>query len=198
MNGYNFTDQVRYSLQAARNEAGQLHHEYIGTEHLLLGLLRPESGIAFAVLTSLDLDTDALRHGVMALLKPGAAGANLGPDLPYTSRAKKVLEEAMAEARALKHQYVGTEHLLLGLLREGKGVAAQVLVAAGTNQERLRAETLRLLREGPSQHAQTSPQPDRPTAVTILSEYDDGRLGAKKCHSLQEAIAYLTQLMGAP
>jgi ATP-dependent Clp protease ATP-binding subunit ClpC len=145
MNGYNFTDRVRKVLQMAREEAARLHHEYVGTEHILLGLIREGEGVAAAVLTNLNVDLDDIQQKIEETVKKGKATSAPGPDLPYTSRAKKVLELAMTEARELNHSYVGTEHLLLGLLREEKGIAAQVLTDAGVTLEQSRAETLRLL-----------------------------------------------------
>jgi ATP-dependent Clp protease ATP-binding subunit ClpC len=145
MNGYNFTDRVRKVLQMAREEASRLHHEYVGTEHILLGLIREGEGVAAAVLQHLNVDLDEIQQKIEETVKKGKAAAAPGPDLPYTSRAKKVLELAMTEARELNHSYVGTEHLLLGLLREEKGIAAQVLTDAGVSLEQSRAETLRLL-----------------------------------------------------
>ncbi|MCA9722134.1 MAG: NDP-hexose 4-ketoreductase, partial [Gemmatimonadetes bacterium] len=145
MNGYNFTDRVRKVLQMAREEAARLHHEYVGTEHILLGLIREGEGVAAAVLTNLGVDLDDVQQKIEETVKKGKAAAATGPELPYTSRAKKVLELAMMEARELNHSYVGTEHLLLGLLREEKGIAAQVLTDAGITLEQARAETLRLL-----------------------------------------------------
>src|SRR5512146_1855561 len=145
MNGYNFTDRVRKVLQMAREEAARLHHEYVGTEHILLGLIREGEGVAAAVLTNLNVDLEDIQQKIEETVKKGKAAAAAGPDLPYTSRAKKVLELAMTEARELNHSYVGTEHLLLGLLREEKGIAAQVLTDAGVNLEAARAETLRIL-----------------------------------------------------
>jgi ATP-dependent Clp protease ATP-binding subunit ClpC len=145
MNGYNFTDRVRKVLQMAREEAARLHHEYVGTEHILLGLIREGEGVAAAVLQNLNVDLEEISQRIEETVKKGKAAAATGPDLPYTSRAKKVLELAMAEARELNHSYVGTEHLLLGLLREEKGIAAQVLTDAGVSLEASRAETLRLL-----------------------------------------------------
>ncbi|HEX5385359.1 MAG TPA: ATP-dependent Clp protease ATP-binding subunit [Gemmatimonadales bacterium] len=129
----------------AREEAARLHHEYVGTEHILLGLIREGEGVAAAVLTNLNVDLEEIQQKIEETVKKGKAAAAAGPDLPYTSRAKKVLELAMTEARELNHSYVGTEHLLLGLLREEKGIAAQVLTDAGVNLEQSRAETLRLL-----------------------------------------------------
>src|SRR5688500_14492280 len=145
MNGYNFTERVRKVLAMAREEAARLHHEYVGTEHILLGLIREGEGVAAAVLNNLSVDLDEIQQKIEETVKKGKAAQSTGPDLPYTSRAKKVLELAMSEARELNHSYVGTEHLLLGLLREEKGIAAQVLTDAGVNLDAARAETLRLL-----------------------------------------------------
>src|SRR5919106_6069804 len=145
MNGYNFTDRVRKVLQMAREEAARLHHEYVGTEHILLGLIREGEGVAAAVFTNFKVDLEEIQQKIEETVKKGKAQAGAGPHLPHTSRAKKVLELAMSEARELNHSYVGTEHLLLGLLREEKGIAAQVLTDAGVNLEQSRAETLRLL-----------------------------------------------------
>src|SRR6202521_2455904 len=145
MNGYNFTERVRKVLAMAREEAARLHHEYVGTEHILLGLIREGEGVAAAVLQNMSVDLDEIQQKIEETVKKGKAAQTTGPDLPYTSRAKKVLELAMSEARELNHSYVGTEHLLLGLLREEKGIAAQVLTDAGVNLEQSRAETLRLL-----------------------------------------------------
>jgi ATP-dependent Clp protease ATP-binding subunit ClpC len=145
MNGYNFTERVRKVLAMAREEAARLHHEYVGTEHILLGLIREGEGVAATVLQNLSVELDEIQQKIEETVKKGKAAQTTGPDLPYTSRAKKVLELAMSEARELNHSYVGTEHLLLGLLREEKGIAAQVLTDAGVNLEAARAETLRIL-----------------------------------------------------
>ena len=157
MNGYNFTERVRKVLAMAREEAARLHHEYVGTEHILLGLIREGEGVAAAVLQNLSVDLDEIQQKIEDTVKKGKASQTTGPDLPYTSRAKKVLELAMSEARELSHSYVGTEHLLLGLLREEKGIAAQVLTDAGVNLDAARAETLRLL-------GTEMPQGNTPTA----------------------------------
>ncbi len=160
MNGYNFTDRVRKVLQMAREEAARLHHEYVGTEHILLGLIREGEGVAAAVLTNLSVDLEDIQQKIEETVKKGKAPAAAGPpDLPYTSRAKKVLELAMSEARELNHSYVGTEHLLLGLLREEKGIAAQVLTDAGVSLEQARAETLRLLGSDVPQTTKPGAQP---------------------------------------
>jgi len=144
MNGYNFTDRVRKVLQMAREEAARLHHEYVGTEHILLGILREGEGVAAAALTNLNVDFEEVTAAVNDTVKQGKYSAT-GPDLPYTSRAKKILEFSMSEARELNHPYVGTEHLLLGVIREEKGIGAQALKDVGITLEIARAEVLRLL-----------------------------------------------------
>ena len=145
MNGYNFTERVRKVLAFAREEAVRLRHEYVGTEHQLLALLREGEGVGATVLKNLGADLDQLRQRVEASIQPGTPGRHVGPDLPYTSRAKKVLELGMESARELSHSYVGTEHLLLGLLREKQGIAAQILVASGVTLDRAEAEVLAIL-----------------------------------------------------
>ncbi len=141
---YNFTDRVRKVLAMAREEAIRLQHDYVGTEHILLGLIREGEGVAATVLKNLATDLEELHHLVEENVRRGKSSATVG-ELPYTSRAKKVLEYAMAEARDLNHSYVGTEHLLLGLLREEKGLAAKVLGELGIGLDDARSETLKLL-----------------------------------------------------
>jgi ATP-dependent Clp protease ATP-binding subunit ClpC len=148
MNGYNFTERVRRALALAREESMRLHHEYVGTEHILLALLREDAGVATAVLDALHARSDQIVAMIEDAVKAGHPGRRPGPDLPYTSRAKKVLELAMSEARAMHHSYVGTEHLLLGLIAEQRGIAAQVLGQAGVTLERARAETMAILGNG--------------------------------------------------
>jgi len=141
---YNFTDRVRKVLAMAREEAIRLQHDYVGTEHILLGLIREGEGVAAAVLANLSADLDDLHRLVEENVRRGKSSSTIG-ELPYTSRAKKVLEYAMAEARELNHSYVGTEHLLLGLLREEKGLASKVLGELAIGLDEARAETLKLL-----------------------------------------------------
>ena len=143
--GYNFTEHVRKVLANARSEAARLHHEYVGTEHILLAIARTNDGVASAVLDALSVNRDEIIAQLEDTVKPGRGTEDVGPDLPYTSRAKKTLELAMAEARVLSHGYVGTEHLLLGLIAEEGAIAAQVLLEHGATLERARAETIALL-----------------------------------------------------
>ena len=140
-----FTERAQRVILIAQEEAKRLNHDYVGTEHILLGLIREGEGVAATVLQNLSVELDEIQQKIEETVKKGKAAQTTGPDLPYTSRAKKVLELAMSEARELSHSYVGTEHLLLGLLREEKGIAAQVLTDAGVNLEAARAETLRIL-----------------------------------------------------
>ena len=140
----------------AREEAIRLQHDYVGTEHILLGLIREGEGVAAAVLQHLSVDLEQIHERVEESVRKGKATIALG-ELPYTSRAKKVLEFAMKEARELTHSYVGTEHLLLGLLREEKGIAAQVLNSLGVTLDEARGETLKVLG--------TDVTPSEPTGV---------------------------------
>jgi ATP-dependent Clp protease ATP-binding subunit ClpC len=149
MNGYNFTERVRKVLTFARADADAMRHEFVGTEHILLGLIRDGGGVGHAALQNLVGDADGLRQRLLERMPPPGAGKPTGADLPYTARAKKALEFAMHEAREFKHSYVGTEHLLLGLVRDTRGLASEVLAEAGADLEATRAEILRLLGTAP-------------------------------------------------
>ncbi len=142
-----FTDRARKVMALANQEAQRFNHEYIGTEHVLLGLVKEGSGVGATVLKNLDVDIKKLRLAVEKVVKSGPDMVTMGK-LPQTPRAKKVIEYAIEEARALNHNYVGTEHLLLGLLRETEGVAAQVLMDLGLKLEDVRQEVLNLLGAG--------------------------------------------------
>ena len=142
-----FTDRARKVMQLANQEAQRFNHEYIGTEHVLLGLVKEGSGVAANVLKNLDVDLRRIRAEVEKIVQSGPDMVTMGK-LPQTPRAKKVIEYAMEEARNLNHNYVGTEHLLLGLLRESEGVAAQVLMNLGLKLEDVREEVLNLLGHG--------------------------------------------------
>ncbi len=142
--GYTFTERVRKILVMSRAASVRLQHEYVGTEHLLLGLINEGEGVGATVLKNLHVDLGAVRQTIEDTVKPGKGVSSNGPDLPYTSRAKKVLDLAMLEMGELSHDYVGSEHLLLGLLREEKGIAAQVLHQFGVTLDSARAETVRL------------------------------------------------------
>jgi ATP-dependent Clp protease ATP-binding subunit ClpC len=142
-----FTDRARKVMQLADQEARRLNHEYLGTEHILLGLVKEGSGVTANVLKNLDVDLRRIRVEVERIIDLGPHTVTKGK-LPQTPRAKKVIEYAMEEARALNHNYVGTEHILLGLLREREGVASQILINLGISLEEARKDVLSLLGHG--------------------------------------------------
>lgn len=133
------TDRARKVMQLANQEAQRFNHEYIGTEHILLGLVKEGSGVAANVLKNLDIDLRKIRLEVEKIVQTGPDMVTIGK-IPHTPRAKKVIEYAIEEARNLNHNYIGTEHLLLGLVREQEGVAAQVLMNLGVQLEHVLAE----------------------------------------------------------
>ncbi|MBI4354019.1 MAG: ATP-dependent Clp protease ATP-binding subunit [Candidatus Omnitrophica bacterium] len=139
-----FTERARKVILLAKEEAKRFNHDYIGTEHILLGLIREGEGVAAAVLQKLGLSPEKIRLEVEKLVQSGPSTMVSG-DIPFTPKAKKVIELAMEEARSLGHNYIGTEHLLLGLIREGEGVASQVLVNLGLDLNRVRNEVITLL-----------------------------------------------------
>ena len=139
-----FTDRARKVMALAREEAKRFNHEYIGTEHILLGLVKEGSGVAANVLQNLDIDLKKIRLEIEKIVQTGPDLVSVG-QLPFTPRVKKVLEYAIEEARAMGHNYIGTEHQLLGLLREQEGVAAQVLLNLGVKLDDVREEVIELL-----------------------------------------------------
>jgi ATP-dependent Clp protease ATP-binding subunit ClpA len=138
-----FTDRARRVVVLAQEEARLLDHNYIGTEHILLGLIHEGEGVAAEALNSLGIALDAVRSQVEEIIGQGSAAPT--GHIPFTPRAKKVLELSLRESLQLGHNYIGTEHILLGLVREGEGVAAQVLVKLGADLHSVRAEVIRLL-----------------------------------------------------
>ena len=159
MKGYNFTERTRKCLALAREEAARLHHEYIGSEHILLGIIAEGRGVAATVLQNLGVELDELVSAVERSVKPGNSETTIGPDLPYTSRAKKVIDFAMFHARNMHHSYVGTEHLLLGLIAENTGIGARVLIERGVTLDKATAETLRVLGDESSRVGGDPPSP---------------------------------------
>jgi len=138
-----FTDRARRVVVLAQEEARMLGHNYIGTEHILLGLIREGQGVAARTLESLGVGLEVVRQQVEEIIGQGQ-GEQQG-HIPFTPRAKKVLELSLREAQQLGHEYIGTEHILLGLIREGQGVAAQVLVKLGADLNRVRQQVIQLL-----------------------------------------------------
>ncbi len=140
-----FTDRARSVVVLAQEEARMLNHNYIGTEHLLLGLIREGEGVAAKALESLGISLEAVRQQVGEIIGQGQQAPS--GHIPFTPRAKKVLELSLREALQLGHNYIGTEHILLGLIREGEGVAAQVLVRLGADLNRVRQQIIRQLHD---------------------------------------------------
>jgi ATP-dependent Clp protease ATP-binding subunit ClpC len=138
-----FTERARQVIVLAQEEARMLNHDYIGTEHLLLGLIHEGEGVAARVLESLGISLEDVRQNVEEMI--GRGDHELSGHIPFTPRAKKVLELSLRESQQLGHDYIGTEHILLGLIREGEGVAAQVLVKLGGDLNRVRQQVLEVL-----------------------------------------------------
>ncbi|MFD1370644.1 ATP-dependent Clp protease ATP-binding subunit [Actinoplanes sichuanensis] len=176
-----FTDRARRVVVLAQEEARTLNHNYIGTEHLLLGLIREGEGVAAKALESLGIALEAVRGQVEEIIGQGHEVP--GGHIPFTPRAKKVLELSLREALQLGHNYIGTEHILLGLLREGEGVAAQVLVKLGADRERVRQKVIQLL--AGSTPAAT---PAAPARETILDQYGDNLTQRARAGKLDPVI----------
>jgi ATP-dependent Clp protease ATP-binding subunit ClpC len=159
-----FTERARQVVVLAQDEARTLKHNYIGTEHILLGLLREEEGLAARVLESLDITVEEVRAQVVELVGLGE-GVGTG-QIPFTPRAKAVLESALREALSIGHNYIATEHILLGLVREREGVATEILLAFDADAEKIRNEIIRLLSpQGRRIRAARSERPARPLLV---------------------------------
>ena len=161
-----FTDRARRVVVLAQEEARLLNHNYIGTEHILLGLIHEGEGVAAKALESLGISLEAVRSQVEEII--GHGGSAPSGHIPFTPRAKKVLELSLREALQLGHNYIGTEHILLGLIREGEGVAAQVLVKLGADLSRVRQQVIQLLSGYPGPAGSGQPQGSgdrRPPAV---------------------------------
>ncbi len=153
-----FTERARKVIILAKEEARRFNHDYIGTEHILLGLIKEGEGVAAAVLQSLGLNLHTLRLEVEKLVQVGPSTIISG-DIPFTPKAKKALELSMDEARRMGHNYIGTEHLLLGLIREGEGAASHILLNQGLDLKRVRSEIMKLLGSVTTQATSTEPGP---------------------------------------
>ena len=173
-----FTDRARRVVVLAQEEARMLNHNYIGTEHILLGLIHEGEGVAAKALESLGISLEAVRQQVEEIIGQGQQAPS--GHIPFTPRAKKVLELSLREALQLGHNYIGTEHILLGLIREGEGVAAQVLMKLGGDLNRVRQMVIQLL-QGHGAEARPKPRSTRTGMVEdVLARLDsmDGRLAA--------------------
>lgn len=201
MGSYDFTTRVRGALIRARDEARRRHHEHVGTEHLLIGLLTEEDALVMDVLENLGANPMALQQAVDQMAADGVPTSKNIPDLPYTPRARVVLDQAIAVAHEFGDGYVGTQHLLLGLIRESQGIAAQALIAVGLTEPRLRREIVRILQgegvaatldEAPAESTDTQV----PLSVAVEVRYEDGTLAKKVFASKDAAIGFLRDKPG--
>ncbi|MFF0492248.1 Clp protease N-terminal domain-containing protein [Nocardia sp. NPDC004068] len=178
-----FTDRARRVVVLAQEEARTLQHDYIGTEHLLLGLIHERDGIGAQVLQDIGVTLPRLRSDIIAIIGRATAGESAS-HIPFTPRAKKVLELSLREALQLGHNYIGTEHILLGLLHENEGIAAQVLLGYGAQIEDLRN------RIGARPGAETdAPDENDPTGAVIASLSRENRLLRREVDRLRQHIA---------
>jgi len=164
-----FTDRARRVVVLAQEEARMLNHNYIGTEHILLGLIHEGEGVAAKALESLGISLDAVRQQVEEIIGQGQQAPS--GHIPFTPRAKKVLELSLREALQLGHNYIGTEHILLGLIREGEGVAAQVLVKLGADLNKVRQQVIQLLNGYQSKEPAGTAAESTPSTSLVLDQF---------------------------
>ena len=193
-----FTERARQVVVLAQEEARTLKHNYIGTEHILLGLLREEEGLAARVLESLDITVERVRAQVVRIV--GSGEEVTSGQIPFTPRAKKVLELALREALSLGHNYIGTEHILLGLVRENEGVAARILLDFDADCEKIRDQVIRMLsggsgrREGGAAQVSATAVPAAPRAsrerpkVPELQGLSDDELDKAIDHAIDQLL----------
>ena len=184
-----FTDRARRVIVLAQDEARMLNHNYIGTEHLLLGLIHEGEGVAAKALESLGVSLEAVRDQVEEIIGQGQQAPT--GHIPFTPRAKKVLEYSMREALQINHPYIGTEHILLGLIREGEGVAAQVLIKLGADLNRVRSTVLQMLSGYQGKEAATAGAPETgpaQAAATILDQFGRNLTQAARENKLDPVI----------
>ncbi|MBJ7602512.1 MAG: hypothetical protein JF888_04865, partial [Candidatus Dormibacteraeota bacterium] len=179
-----FTERAKKVLTLAQEEAERSHHSYIGTEHLLLGLLREGDGLAAKVLNNLGVEIGKVRQTIESVL--GRNERIVIQQIIPTSRVKKVIEISFEEARRMGHNYVGTEHLLLGLLIEGEGIAAHVLEDLGASLDKVRAETERMLHD--STVEESEPKPKKPSKTPLLDQFGRDLTELARKNSLDPVI----------
>ncbi|WP_229052261.1 ATP-dependent Clp protease ATP-binding subunit [Aeromicrobium sp. Leaf350] len=189
-----FTDRARRVVVLAQEEARMLSHNYIGTEHILLGLIHEGEGVAAKALESLDISLEAVRAQVEDIIGQGQQAPS--GHIPFTPRAKKVLELSLREALQLGHNYIGTEHILLGLIREGEGVAAQVLVKLGADLNRVRQQVIQLVQgfQGKEAEAAGAPAESAPQGSTVLDQFGRNLTQAAREGKLDPVIGRETQI----
>ena len=176
-----FTDRARRVVVLAQEEARMLNHNYIGTEHILLGLVREGEGVAAKALEAMDISLNGVREQVQEIIGEGSHAPS--GHIPFTPRAKKVLELSLREALQLGHNYIGTEHILLGLIREGEGVAAQVLGKLGADLGGVRQQVIQLLSGYEGKDTRTLRAPRRRTAGGHPRRLDGARPVRPQLHA---------------
>src|ERR1700709_618953 len=184
-----FTDRARRVVVLAQEEAKMLNHNYIGTEHILLGLIHEGEGVAAKALESLGISLDSVREQVQDIIGQGQQQPT--GHIPFTPRAKKVLELSLREALQLGHNYIGTEHILLGLIREGEGVAAQVLVKLGADLNKVRQQVIQLLNGYQSKEAAgagAGPSEGTPSTSLVLDQFGRNLTSAAREGTLDPVI----------
>ncbi len=189
-----FTDRIRKVMELANGEAHRFKHEYIGTEHILLGLIKEGSGVGAAALKALDVDLDKARQGVERFVRPGSASLPFGR-LPLTPRATAAVEQAIKEAKGLSHNYVGTEHMLLAILHERDGVAAQVLRDLGVNLDDARRQVLIVLGSDGATVEKLCP-PKRSASCPLCQSLDRGAENPSCIAELFETTVHLGDNQG--
>src|ERR671911_701590 len=190
-----FTDRARRVVVLAQEEARMLNHNYIGTEHILLGLIHEGEGVAAKALESLGISLEAVRQKVEEIIGHGQQSPS--GHIPFTPRAKKVLELSLREALQINHSYIGTEHILLGLIREGEGVAAQVLVKLGADLNRVRNQVLQLLSGFQGKEAATSGAPEQgnaPSSSMVLDQFGRNLTQGARENKLDPVIGRETEI----
>jgi hypothetical protein len=186
-----FTDRARRVVVQAQAEARELRHNYIGTEHLLLGLVTLDEGLAIEVLRALNVDTGALAGQVKNRVGQAGESVTVSERIPFTPAAKKTLELSLREALQLKHDFIGTEHLLLAMLYQGEGAAYEVLYANGVDREAVRAEVIRLLGE----HGKPPGEPGRITPVRRTTVHMPG--GTDRIPDIDFQLAAISRRLAA-
>ena len=186
-----FTDRARRVVVLAQEEARMLNHNYIGTEHILLGLIHEGEGVAAKALESLGISLDAVRQQVEEIIGQGQQAPS--GHIPFTPRAKKVMELSLREALQLGHDYIGTEHILLGLIREGDGVAAQVLVHLGADRNTVRQQVIQLTGKQPEPGRRTLREGALVTELQARLDVVEGQLAALE---VKGRLAALEQRVG--
>lgn len=189
MNGMNFTQSARETLAASVEDAHRRHHEYVGTEHMLSAMVRDPSNEATRALVAMGVDVASLRRQLDAAVPDGTASGSGSTSLPYTSRSKNVLQQSMEEAREIGHDHMGALHLLAGILREEKGIAAQLLAHAGATREAVRERLLTYAASASRPRVEASGET---TLVQVAVHRADGSVLREEFRSTMDAIHFLS------